>query len=172
MTTATLVSMGIFFSGLVLWIANTRLASYAGRLFETSRLPSIRRFMEGMMLAPLIILVIGLLVIWFKHLAPAQPLAHLVFLLGAWMITFLGGFIFILTALQKIEYSPPALIATLIALPLAVYFIPLSNFLELFLPKQVGLGVAAGVFGVLVVELILFALRKFVLLKPREAESL
>jgi hypothetical protein len=84
----------------------------------------------------------------------------------------LGGFIFILTALQKIEYSPPALIATLIALPLAVYFIPLSNFLELFLPKQVGLGVAAGVFGVLVVELILFALRKFVLLKPREAESL
>ena len=153
-------------------MANTRLVAYADRLFERSDSTSYRRWVEGLMALPLVILGGGLLLLWSQRIALAQPMSHLLFLLGAWMIAILGGTIFVLTAIKRIEYSLPALLATLLALPLAIYFIPLSNFLALFLPRQLGLGAAAGVFGILVSELILFAIRGISARQAPRAESL
>ncbi|PKN88476.1 MAG: hypothetical protein CVU46_00910 [Chloroflexi bacterium HGW-Chloroflexi-8] len=110
--------------------------------------------------AVVIIVVTGFyLVLW--RIDPYVRFAHMLWVLGFWMIGTLGMFGFIIPARLKIGSPLPILICALISIAIAIYFTPLSRFTALFtnLPGLI-LSTATGFFNGMASWLIVFGFRK------------
>lgn len=160
LTPATLISIALFFAGLLLWLALMRIGNYRDRLVQGIGRTRFAVLLRVLIAAPL---AVAVLVAASLQLAYGTAdglllarLAHMSLVLGAWTAGTLGLFLFLLPYRLKLDFPLPALLASLLALPIAIYLIPLSRFLPLFQPAgQIGLGAAAGVFSFAVSEVVL-----------------
>jgi len=100
-----------------------------------SRLDQRRLFWLATILltAPfIVILVVALFLLRGGYSELWLRLAHMIWVLGLWMIGTLALFTFILPDRRKITYPYLALITSFLSIPLAIYFTPVQNFQAFF----------------------------------------
>ncbi len=158
--TATLLTTGFFFASILIWLAANRIAKYLGEIDKTFGKGQLKR-MLGILIGvcPLSVLIICGLVYWVNQPSAQGALTHAIFVIGAAVVGLWGTAMFVVPTRLGLDKPLPALLAAAISLPLALFFLPLDRFEAFFLPQQAGFGLTAGVFGLLVTELVWISLR-------------
>lgn len=165
LNSATLFSMALFFAGLLLWLAMMRIGHYRAGLVQAIGPQRIDTMLRVLIITPLVIALITAVIIVLVN-GTSDPLllarlAHLGLVLGAWMAGILGVFFFLFPYRLKLDFPLPALLTSLLAIPTAIYLTPFTRFSQIYLPdSQVGLGAAAGLFLIILTELILILFRR------------
>lgn len=102
-------------------------------LVEQVRSRQIQRMCDIFLVFPVVVMMTVLrlyLTIW--RVDPLVHFAHMLWVLGFWMLGTLGIFAFILPVRLKLGFPFRFLIFASIAIVLAIYFTPLSRFTALF----------------------------------------
>lgn len=165
LNSATMISIVLFLAGLLLWLAGMRIGHYRDRLVQAIGRERAASALRVLIILPLVIVpltaVMLLLVYGIADPQLMTRLAHASLLLGAWMGGILGVFMFLFPYRLRLDFPLPALLASLLTVPIAVYLTPLARFWQIFGPTgQAGLGAAAGVFLMVLAELVLIVLRR------------
>jgi hypothetical protein len=95
--------------------------------------------LAGMLLAFPIIVTMTVLWIYFAYWRtdPLIHFIHMIWVLGFWMAGTVAMFAFIIPARLKLGFPISILLFAFITFSLAIYFTPLSRFIDLF-PSQTG----------------------------------
>ncbi|MFN2198099.1 MAG: hypothetical protein ACK2UW_18410 [Anaerolineales bacterium] len=165
LNSATLISIVLFLAGLLLWLAGMRIGHYSDRLVQAIGRERTASALRVLIILPLVIVPLtALMLVLIYGIADPQlltRLAHVSLVLGAWMAGILGAFMFLFPYRLKLDFPLPALLVCLLTVPIAIYLAPLARFWQIFGPTgQAGLGAAAGVFSMVLAELVLIVLRR------------
>lgn len=123
-----------------------RMPDLALALAEQVGARQIQRMCDIFLVLPVVVImtVFGLyLTLW--RIDPLIRIAHMLWVLGSWMLGTIGMFAFIIPARLKLGFPFPILFFTSIAIVLAIYFTPLFRFTALFSnPPDLFLALAIG----------------------------
>lgn len=122
-----------------------RMSDLAPALVEQVGARQIQRMCDIFLVFPVMVtmIVVGLyMTLW--RVDPFVRFAHMLWVLGFWMLGTLGIFAFILPARLKLGFPFPFLIFASIAIAIAIYFTPLFRFTALF-PNPPGLFLTAAI---------------------------
>lgn len=157
---ATLFSIGLLFASILLWLSSSRVSSYLDRIDTAFSGGQPRRLVNTFLLTlPMLAILVAALGYVLNPASPRESMIHGIFVLGAIVVAVLGTLMFSVPTRLKLDKPLPAALAAIIAAPMGVYFFPPDRYQQLFLPGQVNLGLTAGVFSLLVAELVLWSLR-------------
>jgi hypothetical protein len=137
-----------------------RLPDFLPILIEQFGSRRLRQIADLLLAIPWVVMaIVTALYFMFWHTDPLIRFAHMVWVLGFWMSGTIAIFAFIVPVRLKLGMPFQALILSIIAVMLAIYFTPLSRFTNMF-PRQIGLALSA-LFGVLNLVICWFEVLRF-----------
>jgi hypothetical protein len=126
-------------------ISLKRVAALQSKLVQRLGHTRLKRLANLLFIAPILVIsIVVVIYLAFWHTDPLLRFAHMIWVLGLWMLGTLSLFTFMLPARTKLIYPFLALPASVFSIAAAIYFTPLPTFATVFV-DQPGMFLAVAI---------------------------